>query len=248
MRATAPGQSALLLLDVVALLERRKVDYAVIGALAASVHGVVRASLDADAVVSQSSREAGDLEKAFKSAGFTTALRVGDPDDPIPALLAVSDDFENRVDLLIGLRGLEREAFERVIEVPFQGATLRIIGREDFIAMKVFAGGPQDLSDARRAIESDRPALDTILLRRLAKAYGGAASEALEELLRNCADASAARASVLDLRGHSPDIRESLFEAVLVRAKGQHADPHGKAAAKDRAREEDPPPGIDSFQ
>jgi len=29
---------------------------------------------------------------------------------------------------------------------------LRVIGLEDFIAMKVFAGGPQDLEDARRAI------------------------------------------------------------------------------------------------
>ncbi len=185
MRATAPGQSALLLLDVVVVLERRQVAYAVIGALAASVHGVVRASLDADAVVSLSPREAGDLEEAIKSAGFTTAFRVGDPDDPIPALLAVSDPFENRADLLFGLRGLEREAFSRVIEVPFQGARLRIIGREDFIAMKVFAGGPQDLIDARRAIGSDRHALDTVLLRRLAKAYGGAASEALEQILRD---------------------------------------------------------------
>jgi len=185
MRAAAPGQSALLLLDVVAALVRRKVDYAVIGALAASVHGVVRASLDADAVVSLSPREAGDLDRAFKSAGFTTALRMGDQDDPIPALLAVSDSHGNRVDLLLGLRGLEPEAFSRVIDVPFQGETLRIIGREDFIAMKVFAGGPQDLTDARRAIESDGRALDTNLLRRLAKAYGGAASDALEKLLRD---------------------------------------------------------------
>ncbi len=184
MRTTAPGQSALLLLDVVAVLERRDVEYAVIGALAASIHGVVRASLDADAVVSLALSAAGDLERAIAAAGFKTELRMGDPDDPIPALLAVADSFGNRVDLLVGLRGLEREAFSRAIEVTFQGATLRIIGREDFIAMKVFAGGPQDLVDARRAMESDRQALDETLLRRLAKGYGSAASRALEDLLR----------------------------------------------------------------
>lgn len=185
MRPTAPGQSALLLLDVVEVLVRGNVDYAVIGALAASVHGVVRASLDADVVISLSPREAGDLEAGFKTHGFTTVLRRGDPDDPIPALLAVSDSHDNRVDLLFGLRGLEQEAFSRVIQVPFQGTTLQIIGREDFIAMKAFAGGPQDLIDARRVIDTNKPELNLPLLRRLAKAYGRAASEALEQILRD---------------------------------------------------------------
>ena len=52
MTTTGPGQSALLLLDAVSVLTSDGIDYAVIGALAASVHGVVRASVDADAVLS----------------------------------------------------------------------------------------------------------------------------------------------------------------------------------------------------
>jgi hypothetical protein len=40
MRTSRSGGSALLLLDVVDTLVARKVDYAVIGALAASIHGV----------------------------------------------------------------------------------------------------------------------------------------------------------------------------------------------------------------
>ena len=51
------------------------------------------------------------------------------------------------MDLLVGLRGLEAEAFSRAIDVPFMGAVLRVARREDFIAMKVFAGGPQNLSN-----------------------------------------------------------------------------------------------------
>jgi hypothetical protein len=50
MRAGGVGESALLLLDVVELLGRRGIEYAVIGALAASVHGAIRASMDADVV------------------------------------------------------------------------------------------------------------------------------------------------------------------------------------------------------
>lgn len=52
MRTTRSGESALLLLDVIELLASHKTEYAVIGALAASVHGAVRASMDADVVLS----------------------------------------------------------------------------------------------------------------------------------------------------------------------------------------------------
>jgi len=48
MRAQRPGESALLLLDAIEILVRQDVPYAVMGAMAASVHGVVRASMDAD--------------------------------------------------------------------------------------------------------------------------------------------------------------------------------------------------------
>jgi hypothetical protein len=41
--------------------------------------------------------------------------------------------------------------FERCVDVAFSGATLRVVGREDFVAMKCFAGGPQDMADARVA-------------------------------------------------------------------------------------------------
>jgi len=40
-RTTAPGQSALLLLDAVEVLTREGIRYAVIGAMAASLHGIV---------------------------------------------------------------------------------------------------------------------------------------------------------------------------------------------------------------
>lgn len=183
MRTTGLGQSALLLLDAIEVLASEKIDYAVIGAMAASVYGVVRASMDADAVLSLAAQRRSDLERKFKAAGFQTELRVGDPDDPIPAVLQLTDSFENRVDLLVGLRGLEPEAFLRTIDVPFQGATLRVVGREDFIAMKVFAGGPQDMTDARNAIAAASDSLDFILLKRLAMRYGRNASEELQSLL-----------------------------------------------------------------
>jgi len=85
---------------------------------------------------------------------------------------------------LIGLKGLDPQAFSRAIDVPFQGKTLRFIGREDFIAMKAFAGGPMDLVDAARAITAGGASLDLDLVRRLAKRFGREASESLDRLLK----------------------------------------------------------------
>jgi hypothetical protein len=178
-----PGESALLMLDAVAVLRGQGVGYALIGAMAASVHGVVRASLDADAVLSLPLSALPGLERTFQAAGFRTELRRGDADDPIGSLLELRDEFGNRVDLLVGLRGLEDAAFARATEVAFEGETLRVVSREDFIAMKVFAGGPQDIADAANALEVAAGALDLVLLRRLAERFGRATARSLETLL-----------------------------------------------------------------
>jgi hypothetical protein len=183
MRTKRSGESALLLLDVVDFLLTQTIEYAVIGALAASVHGVIRASVDADVLLSVETQGAKHIEGGLKAAGFRTELTRGDFEDPIPGMLKVSDSFGNRVDLLLGIKGTEPQAFSRVVEIPFQGSVLKFIGREDFIAMKVFAGGPMDLVDAKRAISAGRDSLDFALVRRLAKRYGRGASESLESLL-----------------------------------------------------------------
>jgi hypothetical protein len=183
MRAIGPGQSARLLLDVVDVLALERIDYAVIGAMAAAVHGVIRASVDADAVVSITVRQLSELQAKLVTLDLKAELRRGDPDDPIPAMLLLSDRFGNRVDLLAGVRGLESAAFSRCLRIAFEGATLQVIGREDFIAMKVFAGGPQDLADAGHAVKVSAEHLDPVLLRRLAAKFGKETLETCERLL-----------------------------------------------------------------
>ena len=70
MRTSGPGESARLLLDVVEVIGARSIDYAVIGALAASLHGAGRASLDADLVVSSGVMEGTRINEALKQAGL----------------------------------------------------------------------------------------------------------------------------------------------------------------------------------
>ena len=72
MRARRAGQSLLLLLDVVEFLRKAEIDNLVIGAVAAAAHGAVRATTDADALVSLSVSEMAYLEKSLRKAGFVT--------------------------------------------------------------------------------------------------------------------------------------------------------------------------------
>jgi hypothetical protein len=61
---------------------------------------------------------------------------------------------------------------------------VRIIGAEDLIAMKIFAGGVQDLIDVRGILKVSQERLDLELLRNLTRRYGSAASRKLDELLK----------------------------------------------------------------
>jgi hypothetical protein len=183
MRPRGPGESVLLLLDAVDVLKAQGTKYAVVDALAASVHGAIRGSADADVLIGASVQEATGIDEAFKRGGFQSVLSRGDPQDAISAVIRLTDTFGNRVDVLVGLRGLDAQAFSRTVQVPFHGSTLDFIGREDFIAMKVFAGGAIDLQDAERAVAANPGSLDLQLVRRLAARFGREASASLESIL-----------------------------------------------------------------
>ena len=185
MRATASGQSALLLLDVIDQLDKRSISYAVIGAFAASFHGLVRASLDADAVISiRTSQEGSDLCRDLEGQGFKIERRTGDVDDPIVAVINIQDAFHNRVDLLTGIHGMTQEIFHRVEQVQFMGSSIKIAGLEDFIAMKVFAGSPKDIQDVIGALQVSKEKINRNLLEKLTSQYGSQCLEKLKTLLK----------------------------------------------------------------
>jgi hypothetical protein len=62
---------------------------------------------------------------------------------------------------------MDPEIFSRTLEVKFRDEALRIVGPEDFIAMKCFAGSPQDLVDAQSAYQAAPGPIDLDLLRTL---------------------------------------------------------------------------------
>ena len=183
MRATQAGQSALLLLDVVEVLVREQPEYAVIGAFALSVYGAVRASTDVDVLLQVPFERLENLQAPIRALGFRTTLHRGEAEDPVRGLLVVNDAFGNQVDLLGGLKGLDHHVFSRTIDVPFEDQVLKFAGREDFIAMKCSAGGPQDLLDARSAYDGAQGPIDLDLLRTVTRRFGRDAADRLESIL-----------------------------------------------------------------
>jgi hypothetical protein len=109
-------------------------------------------------------------------------LRRGDDQDPVLGTLTLTDGYGNQVDLLGGLRGLDPQTFSRTVEVPLKGHLLRFVGREDFIALKCFAGGPQDLLDARSAYAGAQGPVNLDLLRSVTRRFGRDAADRLEQV------------------------------------------------------------------
>jgi len=186
MRADGPGQSSLLLLDVVDILNESHISYAVIGALAASFYGTIRASLDADALVFFKKTEKGsqNLLNELARAGFLATQKQGDADDPVVGVINIQDNYNNRVDLLLGIRRMPEDIFSRTINSPFLGSQVRIVGLEDFIAMKIFAGGPQDTEDVKNVLEVSSGKIDVTLLKKLALNYRKVELKKLETLMK----------------------------------------------------------------
>ena len=185
MRATGPNQPGHVLLDVCDSLNELGIAYAVIGALAVSFYGIPRSTTDADAVIWLKDTEitALDLTKRLGSAGFSARLSRGDLEDPVVGAITVDDRHQNRVDLLLGIRGMDPEAIGRCLESPLLDSTVRIIAAEDLIAMKTFAGNFRDLDDVRGILQIWGPQLNLDLLRKLARRYGPAVALKLEEIL-----------------------------------------------------------------
>ena len=116
MKIKGPGESFLLLLNIIKILNKYKIPYAVVGAFAASFYGVVRASLDADAVISigENQEKLNEILSLLKKDALKIDLRRGDSFDPIRCVIALEDKFQNRVDLLTGIRGMKDDIYERV--------------------------------------------------------------------------------------------------------------------------------------
>lgn len=149
---------------VVAYLRERGVRSALVGAEALAVHGIARATLDSDLLVSS-----GDaLRESFWSAFSPTAaitVRRGDADDPLRGVAQVRLRRE-RTDVIVGPRWTRR-VLDRAFHVTVSGEEIPVADRADLVLLKLYAEGPQDLLDVRLLLETGGDDLRQEVERRL---------------------------------------------------------------------------------
>ncbi len=162
---------------------------ALIGGLAVSTWGAVRATQDIDLLADSDPNPIGDrtvragLQRFFEANRCTVEWRTGDSDDPIPLLLRLNLGGalnQPGADILWVHRRWQREALQRRLEVKSGKLRVPVLHPEDLILMKLDAGGPQDLLDVQALLSARPPKVNVARLKR------SAARMRLRKLLEGC--------------------------------------------------------------
>jgi len=97
--------------------------------------------------------------------------------------ILIEDNHGNHVDLLLGIKKADNSLFKRGQRIEFQGETINIVGVEDLIAMKLYAGGAKDLADVQGILEVSGEIINRNKLMPLVRKFGGKAVNTLKGLL-----------------------------------------------------------------
>jgi hypothetical protein len=142
-------------MQLLALLEQRRVPYALAGGLALAVHGVPRATSDIDLLVPPQQVDAA-LAVARESGFSVEAMPMRFSDGmELRRITRIEGDESLTLDLLLVNENL-LPVFEGRRRYATGAGEISVVSREGLIAMKASAGREQDMADIRRLQELDR--------------------------------------------------------------------------------------------
>ena len=165
----------LVLERIAAELDRRSIPYMVIGGQAVLVHGEPRLTRDIDVTLGMDTDRLPELEEAARALGLQTLV---DPRTftPRTMVLPCLDPATGvRVDFILSFSPFEAEALRRAVTLQVGATPVRFVGVEDLVILKVVAGRPRDLEDARVLLHRHRSVDRTLIerwLRELGRALG----------------------------------------------------------------------------
>lgn len=135
--------------------DENAIEYALCGGVALAIHGVPRATQDIDFLVKPEDVER--LRDIVHRCGFVLESFPMDfaSGITIQRFTKIIDDKPLMLDaLLVG--GPLQGAWERRQTAEIEGGHVRVIARDDLVALKLAAGRPQDLVDVQRLQEAGR--------------------------------------------------------------------------------------------
>ena len=135
--------------DVFGSLSRHEVRYVVIGGIAAVLHGVPRATFDLDILIDPTPDNTKRLLAALAAAGLGTAALTSTEEVLSNEITVFKDRL--RIDVQTATPGLSfADAWDRRVEMQYQGQAFFVASRADLIASKRASGRAVDLDDIRQ--------------------------------------------------------------------------------------------------
>ncbi len=149
-----------------------------------AVHGISRSTRDLDLFTLALECLESSTWAPLARADIEVRLRLGDTDDPLAGVARFTAAGNDPVDLIVGKSRWQVGILDRCREAAVEGTRVPVVGPADLIALKLYAGGPQDAWDIEQL---------------LGAADGAAIAAAVERLLPDMPDE--ARALWTRIRG-----------------------------------------------
>ena len=176
--------------EIVDELDARKISYALVGGLAASLHGRLRTTEDVDLIVLLDVHGALRFLHELNPAQFRPYFPEAETVLRQSFILALEHVVTGvTLDLAVGVSGFEQQIVRRAKPVEIAGRAIHIATAEDLIVMKTLAGRPQDEQDIAGIIQRQRDKLDWAYCLELARQLGEAVDMDLEDRILRLRDA-----------------------------------------------------------
>lgn len=148
-----------LLAEVVSVLEREGVPFALIGAAALAVRGVSRSTADVDLLCVEASILRSGAWAGFAARGCELRVLEGDPDDPLAGSVRVAEGSDI-VDVVVGRYAWQREVIEAAEVMSLGEVTVPVARPAGLVLLKLHAGGAKDAWDIRALLEATEGAAE----------------------------------------------------------------------------------------
>lgn len=123
------------------------VGFAVIGAAAMAVHGVVRSTRDLDLFTLDRQVLNQDFWRPLARERIDAVVARGQADDPLAGVARLRRGAESPVDVIVGRHAWQGRILQRARESTIEDVAVPVAGLADLVLLKLFAGGPQDAWD-----------------------------------------------------------------------------------------------------
>ena len=141
-------------LDFITLLEKKSVEYLIVGGYAVGFHGFPRYTGDIDFFVAVSETNAQRLMEVFQEFGFG-GIGIEKQDFLKPSFIIEIGREPRKIQVLTGIDGVTfDECRNTAVECDYLGRKMRFIGLETLIRNKKASGRSKDLIDAEELLRN----------------------------------------------------------------------------------------------